>query len=63
VDEGAHERVLGEILRVGRSDQSPAEAVDGPVKAPYQLAEGRRIAAAGATRQLELCSPVFRIRA
>jgi hypothetical protein len=62
VDEGAHERVLGEILRVGRSEQSPAEAVDGPAKAQHQLVEGRRIAAAGATRKLEFCSPVFRIR-
>src|ERR1700730_9417072 len=63
VDEGAHERVLGEILGVGRSDQSPAEPVDRPVKAPDQLVESRRVAAAGATRQLDLCSPGFRIRA
>src|SRR5262245_22017004 len=62
MDEGSHERVLGEILGVGGSEQSPAEAMDGAVKAEHELLKGRRIAVAGATRKLELCSPVVRIR-
>ena len=62
MDEGTHERVLSEILGVGGSEQSPAEAMDGTVEPEHELVEGRRIAAAGATRKLKLCSPVFRIR-
>jgi len=61
VDEGSHECVLGEILGVGGSEQSPAEAIDGPMKAPHQRVEGRPIAAAGAPRKVKLRSPVVRI--
>ncbi|HJW66277.1 MAG TPA: hypothetical protein VJ419_00715, partial [Gaiellaceae bacterium] len=63
MDEGTHERVLSEILGVGGSEQSPAEAMDGTVEPEHELVEGRRIAAAGATRKLKLCSPVVCIRA
>ena len=63
VDEGPNEGVLREILGVGRPEQSPAEAMDGPVKAQHQRVEGRRIAATGATRKVKLCSPTVRIRA
>jgi hypothetical protein len=62
VDEGAHERVLGEIFGVGRAEQSPAEAVDGPVKVLHQLLEGRGVAATGAMRKLNLCPPIVCIR-
>jgi len=54
VDEGPHKRVLREILGLGGSEQSPAEAQDGPMKAPHQLVEGSRIAAVGATRKIKL---------
>ena len=63
MDEGTHERVLGEILGVGGSEQSPAEAMDGTIETEHELVEGRRVAAAGATRKVNLCSPVVRIRA
>jgi hypothetical protein len=58
VDEGTHERVLGKILGVGRPEQSPAEAVDGPVKLLHQLVEGRRVTATGTMRKLDLCPPI-----
>src|SRR5215471_5057454 len=63
VDEGPHERLLREIVGVGGSHQSPAETMDGAMKAPNQLVEGRRITTASATREIELCSPIVRIRA
>src|SRR5437016_10920942 len=46
------------VLGVSRPEQSPAEPMDGPVKAKHQRVEGRRIAVAGATRKVKLCSPV-----
>src|SRR5262245_61929463 len=62
VDEGTHERVLSEVLGVGRPEQSPAEAIDGPVKALHQLLESRAVAATGAMRKLDLCPPTVCIR-
>src|SRR5215472_4824166 len=61
VEKGAHERVLSQILGVGGSEEAPAKAIHGSMKAPYQLVESRRVATAGATRKLELCPPIVRI--
>jgi hypothetical protein len=36
--------------------------MDSPVKAPHELVEGRRVAPAGAAREVELRSPVVRLR-
>src|SRR5215469_4233442 len=61
VEEGAHERVLSQILGVGGSEQSPAKAMHGSMEAPYQLVERRHVATVGATRKLELCPSIVRI--
>ena len=63
MDEGPYERVLRQVLGVGGSEQSPAETQDGPLEAEHQRVESRRVAAAGATRKVNLCSPVVRTRA
>ncbi len=62
MDEGTDERVLGEIFRVGRSEQAPAEVIDGPVKSRHQFIEGPRIAVTGAMRKLKFCPAAIRIR-
>ena len=62
VDEGPHERFLREVFRIGRADQSPAESEDRSLKAPHQLVKRRRVATAGAPREVELGSSIVRIR-
>src|SRR5262249_37194541 len=60
VDKGPDERVLREVFGVVGSNQSPAEPKNGPVKAPDQLVEDRRVAASGATRKIEFSLPFVR---
>jgi hypothetical protein len=62
VDEGAHERLLGDVLGVGGTKQSRAEAMNRPVMAPQELVEGRRVTAPGATGEVDLRSPAVRLR-
>jgi len=63
VDKGPDERLLHEIFRIGRSDQSPAESEERTLKTPHQLVKGRHVATAGTPREFELGSSiVIRIR-
>ena len=62
VDEGTNERLLHQVFRLGRANQSPAESEDRSLKTPHQLVKSACIATAGTPREVELGSSIVRIR-
>ena len=61
VHERPDERLLGKVLGLRAPKHAPAETIHRALEAEHELAEGRRITAAGPSRKVELRVRVARI--